>query len=354
MTIGSLFSGIGGLEIGLERAGLGPVIWQAESDAFCREQLEKHWPHAGRYHDVRFIDEAAPRVALICGGFPCQDVSVAGSGAGIEGPRSGLWSEFARVVGLLRPEHVVVENVPALLGRGFERVLGDLAALGYDAIWDCIPAAAVGAPHRRDRIFVVARRVPDAFGNGVRLGAERGPSPPQPADSGYAEPVHMGETVGHANGARSQGRTQRGECQQKRQPQPRSGRETLAHALGDGPQGEFQAGPAQGPAFESSALANSNGGRREGIGFEGNPGGDREQGQRGNQPDGSDLPLWPPAPDDVYAWEQMPANAQPAICRLADGFAPQLSRRRQKLQAIGNAVVPAVAEVIGRAIMESL
>ena len=95
-------------------------------------------------------------VDIICGGFPCQDISVAGKGAGIEGSRSGLWSEYARIISEVRPRYVIVENVAALLGRGLERVLGDLAALGFDAEWHCIPASAVGAPHRRDRVWIVA------------------------------------------------------------------------------------------------------------------------------------------------------------------------------------------------------
>ena len=97
-----------------------------------------------------------PQIDVLCGGFPCQDLSVAGKGAGIDGARSGLWSEYARLIGELRPRYVIVENVPALLGRGLGRVLGDLSALGYDAEWDCLPASAFGAPHRRDRIWIVA------------------------------------------------------------------------------------------------------------------------------------------------------------------------------------------------------
>ena len=97
-----------------------------------------------------------PPVDVLCGGFPCQDLSVAGRGAGIDGARSGLWAEYARLIRELRPRYVVVENVPALLVRGLGRVLGDLAALGYDAEWDCLPASAFGAPHRRDRVWIVA------------------------------------------------------------------------------------------------------------------------------------------------------------------------------------------------------
>ena len=157
MTIGSLFSGIGGLELGLERAGLGPVIWQAERDPWCRKVLADHWSDAERFSDVRQIRAGRVTVPdVLCGGFPCQDISLAGTGAGLDGERSGLWSEFARIIGELRPRFVVVENVSALRRRGLDRVLGDLASSGYDATWDCVPASAIGAPHGRDRMFIVA------------------------------------------------------------------------------------------------------------------------------------------------------------------------------------------------------
>jgi len=157
ITIGSLFSGIGGLELGLEWAGLGPVKWQVEREEFCRAVLAKHWPAAARYEDVCSIGaKQLEPVDLICGGFPCQDISNAGKQAGITGERSGLWREYARIVRELRPRFVVVENVAALTVRGLDTVLGDLATLGYDAWWDCLRASDVGAPHRRERVFVVA------------------------------------------------------------------------------------------------------------------------------------------------------------------------------------------------------
>jgi DNA (cytosine-5)-methyltransferase 1 len=169
LTVGSLFAGIGGFDLGLERAGMRSV-WQCEIDPYCQRVLEKHWPDVLRVPDIRDVGAGTvPYVDVICGGFPCQDISVAGRGAGIDGERSGLWSEYARVIRELRPRYVVVENVAALLARGLDRVLGDLAALGYDAEWDCIPASAVGAPHRRDRLWLVAypggaRRRQDAGG----------------------------------------------------------------------------------------------------------------------------------------------------------------------------------------------
>ena len=152
-----LFSGIGGFSLGLERTGGFETVAFCEIDPFCRRVLAKHWPDVPCFDDVTTLrGEDVGTVDVICGGFPCQDISFAGLGAGLDGARSGLWSEYARLVGELRPSFVIVENVAALLSRGLDRVLGDLASLGYDAEWHCIPASAVGAPHRRDRIWVVA------------------------------------------------------------------------------------------------------------------------------------------------------------------------------------------------------
>jgi DNA (cytosine-5)-methyltransferase 1 len=156
-----LFSGIGGFSLGLERTGGFRTVAFCEIEPFCRRVLAKHWPEVPCYHDVRDLtaerlDADGIAVDVICGGFPCQDISDAGGMAGIDGERSGLWSEYARLIGELRPRYAIVENVAALLGRGLGRVLGDLAALGYDAEWHCIPASAVGAPHRRDRVWIVS------------------------------------------------------------------------------------------------------------------------------------------------------------------------------------------------------
>lgn len=157
-----LFSGIGGFSLGLERTGGFETAAFCEIEEFQRRVLNKNWPGTPIFHDVRklTVEELNKRgvesVDVICGGFPCQDISVAGRGAGITGSRSGLWSEIARLVRELRPRFVIVENSPALLSRGFGKVLGDLAEVGYDAEWECIPAASVGAPHIRDRIWILA------------------------------------------------------------------------------------------------------------------------------------------------------------------------------------------------------
>ena len=156
MTFGSLFAGIGGLDLGLERAGM-VCKWQVEIDPYCQRVLAKHWPDVRRWDDVTtFPPEGDWGVDLICGGFPCQDISYAGLGAGMEGDRSGLWRDFSRTIRILRPRFIIVENVPALLGRGLDRVLWDLAEGGYDAEWESLSACMFGAPHMRHRVFVVA------------------------------------------------------------------------------------------------------------------------------------------------------------------------------------------------------
>jgi len=156
LTYGSLFAGIGGFDLGFDRAGM-RCVFQVEIDPFCRRVLAKHWPNVPKWDDVRtFTGEGFERPDVICGGFPCQDISLAGRGAGIEAERSGLWREYVRIVRAFRPRYVVMENVAALLIRGMGRVLGELAACGYDAEWSVLSACAMGAPHARERVFVVS------------------------------------------------------------------------------------------------------------------------------------------------------------------------------------------------------
>lgn len=154
MNVGSLFSGIGGIDLGLERAGM-RVAWQCELDPWCRSILARHWPGVPCYADVRSIGADAPRVDVLAGGFPCQPVSLAGKGLA-QADERWLWPEFARLVRVLRPRYVIAENVPGLLARGLDLVLADLAALGFDAEWTVFGARDVGAPHRRERVWIVA------------------------------------------------------------------------------------------------------------------------------------------------------------------------------------------------------
>ena len=167
MIIGSLFSGgPDGIALGVQLATLGRVAWHAEIDEAASAVLAAHWrcPNLG---DVTAIDwsKVEPVDALV-GGFPCQDISVAGKGAGIDGEKSGLWREFVRAIRALRPRFVFVENVPALFVRGFGRVAADLAACGYCFAWTRLGSDDVGGCHRRKRVFILA--VSNAHGAGLR------------------------------------------------------------------------------------------------------------------------------------------------------------------------------------------
>ena len=153
MRVLDLFSGIGGFSLGLERAGMTTVAF-CEIEPYARRVLAKHWPHVPLLGDVTTTE--FPDADVICGGFPCQDVSAAGKRAGITGSRSGLYRHLVRAIRVVRPRYAIVENVAALLGDGMGTVLGDVAESGYDAEWDCIPAGFAGAPHWRDRVWIVA------------------------------------------------------------------------------------------------------------------------------------------------------------------------------------------------------
>ena len=158
-----LFSGIGGFSLGLERAGMHTVAF-CEVNSYCRKVLARHWPDVSIHADVRTLTGTdVENITLICGGFPCQDISTAGQGKGlIEGARSGLWSEYARLIGEIRPAYALMENVPRLLSGGngewFATLLADLALCGYDAEWFCLSAFALGAKHVRNRVFILAYR----------------------------------------------------------------------------------------------------------------------------------------------------------------------------------------------------
>jgi DNA (cytosine-5)-methyltransferase 1 len=263
-----LFSGIGGFSLGLERTGGFKTVAFCEIEPFPRKVLAKHWPEVPCYHDVRELtaDQIAADgigVDVICGGFPCQDISTAGKGAGMAGERSGLWSEFARLIGELRPRYAIVENVSALLSRGIADVLGDLAALRYDAEWHCIPASAVGAPHRRDRIWIV----------------------------GYPISTRL-EGCFSSRDLELQGETQ--SSGSVRAPSP-----VFANAVS----GELR--------HES--------GRRNGAGWT-------------NTPQPSDFSWW---------------LTEPNVGRVAHGVPSRVDR----LKGLGNAVVPQIPELIGRAIL---
>ena len=159
ISVGELFAGIGGIGYGLEMTGGFEVRWQVEINEFSQRVLSKHWPDVARWDDVTTFppDDGEWGVDMITAGFPCQDISVAGKGEGLDGERSGLFYEVVRITERLRPRFLLLENVSALLVRGLGDVLRALAEVGYDSEWHCLSAATVaGAPHLRDRIFILA------------------------------------------------------------------------------------------------------------------------------------------------------------------------------------------------------
>ncbi|WP_090013248.1 DNA cytosine methyltransferase [Lentzea albidocapillata] len=210
MNVLSLFSGIGGLELGLERAGM-TVTGQVELDPYCREVLSRHWPEVPRHDDVRTAPEwwqsqQRPCVDLVAGGFPCQPFSKLGCRLGIDDERWG-WPWMANVVRVVRPRYVLVENVSALVRDrdAFAWMLGDLHQLGFDAQWTVVSACSVGAPHARDRLFLLAH----------------------PACVDGQQPLHLQASV---QGGRAGAGTARGYARPERWiPEPAVGR--VAHGL---------------------------------------------------------------------------------------------------------------------------
>jgi DNA (cytosine-5)-methyltransferase 1 len=163
-----LFSGIGGFSLAAQWCWGDEleIVAFCEIDKFCQKVLKKHWPNVPIVEDVKNVNknEFGP-IDIICGGFPCQDISVAGHCSGLAGKRSGLWNEYAKIIGKIRPKYVVVENVSALLFNGLGTVLGNLSECGYDAEWYDIPAYFVGAPHQRRRLWIIA--YPDEMGRKI-------------------------------------------------------------------------------------------------------------------------------------------------------------------------------------------
>ena len=178
LNVLDIFSGIGGFSIGLEAVGMKTVVF-CEINPFCQKILKKHWPSVPIFSDITTIHKedlkALPRIDVIAGGFPCQDISVAGKQKGISAKRSGLWKEFARLINEVRPKYAIIENVANLRSTGLISVLQDLWEIGYNAEWHCIPASAFGAPHRRDRIWIIAH--PACIGQiGLSVGKEEAES----------------------------------------------------------------------------------------------------------------------------------------------------------------------------------
>lgn len=287
MKVLDLFSGIGGFSLGLERAGMETVAF-CEIEEFPRKVLKKHWPDVPIYEDVRNVtrerleaDGIIPDV--ICGGFPCQDISVAGKQAGIHAERSGLWEELCRIIGEVRPKYAIVENVTALIsgerGGWFGRVLGDLAEIGYDCEWHCIPASELGAYHHRDRVWIICY------------------------------PQHIGRTaaeIGEGDQARNGGNEKRAE----------------------------QASEFTRPG-DTNNVADTESQRIQGC---------WASGQQESQPHGK-TELFMRLSERIG---QTYWKAEPELDRVVDG----IPNRVDRIKSLGNAVVPQIPEIIGRAIME--
>lgn len=296
MNFLSLFSGIGGLDLGLEWAGW-TCAAMCESEPWCRALLAERFPGVPLFDDVRTIEATAGQYDAVVGGFPCQDISSAGKGVGIEGERSGLWKEMHRVIASVRPRWVVAENVPALRTRGADRVLGDLEGEGYTCWPLVVGADDIRAPHRRKRVFILAR-----MADCKRSGCEGAVQ-----DSA-------------AQRWEDEGRSVTGCC---------------------------------------GALADpSNTDRRRRIGQAKEGTGSDVRGRRGSSIERG--AVFPPGPADLDAWrmvlelhpELAPAQTESVVCRMADGLPERLGRRwrRRALKGLGNAVVPQVGQLIGETI----
>mgnify|MGYP001300071571 CR=1 FL=1 len=296
-----LFSGIGGFSLGLERTGGFQTVAFCEIEPFCQRVLAKHWPEVPNLGDVERVEFEPGSADVIVGGFPCQDVSLAGKRAGLSGARSGLYRELVRALRVVRPKHAIVENVAALLGDGMDTVLGDLAESGFDAEWDCVPAETFGAPHERDRVYIVAHA----------------------SDAGCAE--------------QQAGRNQ---CLRRRdvgaQEGAGDGCSTDAPGLGCG-QGRTWRPPDSFAWIRDEARRNAAdpyGARlafREGLGrdaWEELKAAQRDAGEDGGQS------IWPD---------------EPALLGVDDDVPDRVDRTR----ALGNTIIPIIPELIGRAILEA-
>lgn len=325
MRIGSLFSGIGGLELGLEWAGVGHTVWQCEfsdgqgdllgaENTFARAVLKRHWPDAIIYDDVRTMGtvDPLPLVDVLCGGFPCQDISVGNvHGEGLKGKRSGLFWEIIRIAKLIEPRFIVLENVANLVNKGLAEVLGALAEIGYDAEWHTLSAADIGAPHLRKRVFIIAWR--------------------QVADSDVEpDSALRGERANGQKGGLVWSHDRRSGKGASRRQRPDVG-SVLGQEMAD----DHDEGPQRHAGDGSMGDKSRRIDERQDVGTIGN-----------------DSFQFPPGPTDVQLWSEMPVDSKPAVCRGAYGLSPWVVYRKSILMALGNAVVPQCAEVIGRRLLE--
>jgi len=317
ITFGSLFAGIGGIDLGFERCGM-QCKWQVEINDYAQKVLAKHWPKVHRERDIR---ECSVRnldwVDVIAGGFPCQDISYAGLGAGLDGERSGLFFEAVRLVRELQPRAVVLENVAALLTRGLDRVLGTLAEIGYDAEWHCIPAAYVGAPHIRDRVFVIAVH-------------------PDPKNSNARQP--------HKRNAK-QSREDSSQKRQRLRNQPSGLGSIVADTQGNRWEQGRQDGRRGKEGARKGQECRSGGGCQDVADTNEHISG-QERLQRSRKL------LWASCDTQEDFRRGLAINwaTEPDVGRVAHG----IPARVERLRGLGNAVVPQVAELVGEMVLQRL
>ena len=283
------FSGIGGFSLAARWLGGIETVQFVEREPFCQRILSKHWPTVPIHDDICTYEPEPGSADIVCGGFPCQDISQAGKGAGLAGSRSGLFYELLRVVRMVGPSYIVLENVAAITHRGMDAVLGALAEAGYDCEWACIPAAAVGACHQRDRWWCVAYAQGGRWGEGAGQGTSQ------------ARPEGPGAGDG------DQGFSADAQGQQR-----------------DDLRGSWPGGQAEPESGDSDGAA---------------PDPNRQRLEGPHQLAGS-RPQWPAAPRRLCPnWRGY--VSEPVLCRGDDG----LSGRVHRLKALGNAVVPQVAMI---------
>ena len=329
-----LFSGIGGFALACRMAGGIETVGFVEIDPFCRAVLEKHWPGVWTHDDIKTLDpEALPEADLWTAGFPCQDISAAGRGAGLHGSRSGLFFEIVRLLRGVRrrPAWLLLENVPALRTRGYDRVADELERLGYAVAPVVVGAWAVGAPHKRDRVWIVGRQPQP------RRGAEGGV-----AAGGAGEGVAdtEGRGLGTDGGARD---TRHAD---ERSPAVADAAEHGCRPGSGEPRDESGAGCGRGELAGGVQLADGNGaGSQEHSGESGDARPKREA-LVGSS--------WPSRPGEAqHPWEA-PRLAQFPMGGAVDGLPVRLARfaNRNALKACGNSIVPQVAAAVIRAMVK--
>ena len=327
LTVGSLFSGIGGLDLGLERAGMN-VIWQSEIDPYASRVLAKHWPEVPNYGDIKTINWGdIVRPDILCGGYPCQPFSTAGKRKGTDDPRH-LWPWVRQAISELRPRYAILENVRGHLSLGGLSVIGELASIGYDAEWRIVSAASVGANHKRDRIVIVAYPQSEPS-NGVHnhfRDSKQSQSPAKLRNSGGTQ------AVADTNGSPRQQQCERQVCE----PNIGGCCENVANTDSRRLQEcQSEAQQATGISCRSELLAHSYGEQlrqrrlTDDAGQEDSRRVYHARGQEGY---------------DGWQWWEI----EPNVGRVANGVPSRVDR----LRGLGNAVVPQVAEVIGRLVIE--